>query len=316
MTFLENLTEDFQKMLDYREAVGYATTTYKSMVLPFIAYCGNNYPDGISITQEMIDRWLGKKYYSQNNQAVFIACLRQYTKFINFLGKAAFIPDDDYFVKRISYEPYIFTDEELLELFNAFDSYKASTSNKKFKPEIILSPLFRIMYCCGMRPSEPLHLLCKDVNLKTGDIYIRASKKHKDRHIIMSNDMLDLCNKYNYYAGERKWFFEYNGNYFDTGWMTAQFHHCWKLSGMVKRGNPRPYDLRHAFATRNLMRWIDDGNDIVTLLPYLSTYMDHSEITSTLYYVHLLPDRMRKSDGIDWKRFSNIYGNGGSIDEA
>ena len=105
MTFLEDLAADFQKMLDYREAVGYATNTYKSMVLPFIAYCGNNHLDGISITQEMIDGWLEKYNYSQNNQAVFIACLRQYTKFINFLGKVAFIPDDDYSIKRISYNP-------------------------------------------------------------------------------------------------------------------------------------------------------------------------------------------------------------------
>lgn len=315
MTFLEDLTTDFQKMLDYRKAVGYATYTYKSMVLPFITYCGNNYPDDISISQEMLDRWLENRKYSQNNQAVFIACLRQYTKFINFLGKPSFIPDDDYSLKRISYEPYIFSDKELLALFNEFDCYTASTSNKKCKPEIIFPPLFRMMYCCGMRPSEPLHLLCKDVNITTGDIYIRASNRHKDRHIIMSDDMLDLCNKYNYYAGERNWFFEYKENFFNTHWMTAQFHRCWKLSGLVKHGNPRPYDLRHAFATRNLMRWIDSGNDIVTLLPYLSTYMGHSEIASTLYYVHLLPDRIRKSPGIDWKKFSNIYGKDGAIDE-
>jgi len=315
LTFLKDIMADFQKMLDYREAVGYATYTYKSMLLPFIDYCGNDYPDNVSITKEIVDNWLKQYNYSQNTQATFIACLRQYTRFINFLGKTAFIPDDDYSIKRIPYEPYIFTDEEMLSLFNAFDSYTSSTSNKKCKPEIILSPLFRMMYCCGMRPSEPLHLMCKDVNLKTGDIYIKSSKRHKDRHIIMSDDMLDLCNKYNYYAGERNWFFEYNGNYFNTHWMTAQFHNCWKLSGLVKHGNPRPYDLRHAFATRNLMRWMDNGNDIVTLLPYLSTYMGHSEISSTLYYVHLIPDRMRKSAGIDWNRLSDIYGKEGAINE-
>lgn len=173
MTFREELTSDFQKMLDYRKAVGYATDTYKSMIMKFIEYCGNNYSDAASITQEMVDRWLEKYEYSTNNQAVFIACLRQYTKFISFLGKNAFIPDDDYSIKRISYEPYVFTDEELKNLFHAFDSYTASTNNKKFKPEIVVPPLFRMMYCCGMRPSEPLNLLYEDVNLDTGDIYIR-----------------------------------------------------------------------------------------------------------------------------------------------
>ena len=316
MTFHEELTSDFQKMLDYRNAVGYATYTYKSMVMPFIEYCGNNYPDAAAITQEMVDSWLEKYEYSTNNQAAIIACLRQYTKFINFLGKNAFIPDDDYSIKRISYEPYIFTDEELKNLFHAFDSYTASTSNKKCKPEMVVPPLFRMMYCCGMRPSEPLHLLYEDVNLDTGDIYIKESKRHKDRHIIMSADMLALCNQYNEFAGERTWFFEYKGKPYGTHWMTSQFHHCFKLRGLVRHGNPRPYDLRHAFATRNLMKWIDNGNDVISLLPYLSTYMGHSEITSTLYYVHLLPERMRNSMGIDWKQFSCIYGKEGTVDES
>ncbi len=96
-----------------------------------------------------------------------------------------------------------------------------------------------------------------------------------------------------------------------TQWMTMQFHHCWKASGLIKHGNPRPYDLRHAFASRNLMRWIDNGNDITALLPFLSTYMGHSEIKSTLYCVHLLPERIRKSSGIDWTRLLNIYGEEG-----
>jgi integrase/recombinase XerD len=106
----------------------------------------------------------------------------------------------------------------------------------------------------------------------------------------MSEDMLELCKKYDVLAGERNWFFEYKDAAYRTQWMTMQFHHCWKASGLIKLGNPRPYDLRHAFVSRNLMRWIDNGNDITALLPFLSTYMGHSEIKSTLYYGHLLPE--------------------------
>jgi len=51
------------------------------------------------------------------------------------------------------------------------------------------------------------------------------------------------------------------------------------------------------------------------LLTYLSAYMGHSELTSTLYYVHLLPDKLRKAKGIDWDMLSKIYGEGVSCDE-
>lgn len=315
MTFAEELKLDFNKMLEFRSAVGYATATYRVTIIPFIEYCGENWPGSNAISQAMVDEWLRTCGYSNNTQATFIACLRQYTKFIAFLGKDVFIPDEDYSLKRIPYEPYVFTDEELTALFHAIDSYEPLTSNKKCRPEIVLPPLFRMMYCCGMRPAEPLRLLCQDVNLSTGDIYIRASKRHKDRHIIMSKDMLELCNKYDAIAGSRDWFFEYRGSRYRTSWMTMQFHHCWKASGLVAHGNPRPYDLRHAFATRNLMRWIDKGNDVMGLLPFLSSYMGHSELESTLYYVHLLPDRIRKSSGIDWAPLISIYKKAGDIDE-
>ena len=51
------------------------------------------------------------------------------------------------------------------------------------------------------------------------------------------------------------------------------------------------------------------------LLTYLSAYMGHSELTSTLYYVHLLPDNLRKAKGIDWDILSKIYGEEVSCDE-
>lgn len=164
------------------------------------------------------------------------------------------------------------------------------------------------MYCCGMRPSEPLNLLCEDVDLRGGDVYIRASKRKKDRHIIMSDEMIALCQKYDSMSGNRRYFFErWDGNKFPTYWMTNQFRICWRNSRLEKKGNPRPYDLRHNFATRTLMRWTDENRDIMAMLPYLSTYMGHICYSHTLYYVYLLPERLRKSANIDWEKFKGMY---------
>lgn len=316
MVLNDYLEEYLVKMLEFRDAAGYATVTYKVTLMPFIDFCCSRYPDTEVLTAEMLDEWLVFKGYTVNTQATFIACLRQYCRYINFLGTSAYIPDEDYTLKRIAYEPYLFTDSELQTLFYTIDGYKPSTNNKKYHPELVTSPMFRMMYCCGMRPSEPLRLRCDDVNLNTGDIYIRETKKHKDRHIIMSQDMLDLCRKYDDLDGKRTWFFEYSNESYDRKWMTTQFVHCWKRSGLAAHGNPRPYDFRHAFATRNLIRWIDNGLDVNNLLPYLSTYMGHSTLNSTFYYIHLLPERIRNSVGVNWKQFSAIYEKeGGSIED-
>jgi integrase len=222
------------------------------------------------------------------------------------LGREAFVPDEDYTLKREKYIPYKFTGDELITLFDTFDTVIPRV--KRDRHNLVLPVLFRMMYCCGMRPSEPLKLRTEDVNLDTGDIFIRKTKYHKDRHIIMSEDMRQLCIHYDALSGSREWFYQrWDGTPYRRSWMTSQFHQYWKKSGLIKRGNPRPFDLRHAFASRNIIRWIDEGKDVMSLMPYLSVYMGHSELCSTFYYIHLLPECLRNSSGIDWNQFDTIY---------
>lgn len=307
MNFRDILDKDYSEMLDLKESMGYSRITYQPNIREFLSYCAENYPEATAITKTMFENWLQLQHFETNathNSAV--SRIREFARFQAAIGKETFIPDERYSVKKVQYIPYILSDDEMKKLFHAFD-----TLAPHFEApgrEIIVPVLFRIMYCCGMRPSEPLNLLCEDVDLRNGDIYIRASKRKKDRHIIMSEELTALCRKYDSIAGYRRFFFErWDGGKFPTHWMTNQFHICWRKSGLVKRGNPRPYDLRHNYATRTLMRWTDESRDIMAMLPYLSTYMGHTCFSHTLYYVHLLPERLRKSAGIDWGKFWGMY---------
>lgn len=310
MSFQERRLADFASLQAYRKSVGYSVSAYDTALLPFLRYCGECYPDVESITKEMVNSWLSHhSYNTPSSQGVFISCLRQYTRFIRANGKEVFIPDDDYTVQRQRFIPYIFTADELTAFFRTVDM--VCPVLKKWRQDIILPVLFRMIYCCGMRPGEPLRLTCDDVDLKTGDIYIRQSKGCKDRHILMSDDLRYMCLKYDLLAGPREWFFpKWDGGPLPTYWLDNQFRKCWARSGIPSRGTPRLYDLRHAFATRNLMRWTEEGLDVMVMLPYLSAYMGHSHFYDTLYYVHLLPERLRGSDKVDWHLLDSIYGGG------
>lgn len=307
MNFREILEKDYSDMLTLKESLGYSRITYQPHIREFISYCSENYPKSNIITKMMLDNWLQEKQFKTNathNSA--ISRIKAFLKFQAATGKETFIPDEKYSVKNVKYIPYILSEEEIKRIFQAFDTLAPYFEAPR--REFIVPVLFRMMYCCGMRPSEPLNLLYEDVDLRNGDVYIRASKRRKDRHIIMSEEMITLCQKHDSMSANRRYFFErWDGNKFPTYWMTNQFRICWRNSGLVKRGNPRPYDLRHNFATRTLMRWTDENRDIMGMLPYLSTYMGHTCYSHTLYYVHLLPERLRKSSSIDWKKFESIY---------
>ena len=312
MTLDKKLNDAFEKMMKYRQSIGYATATYRSSVPPFINFCVKNHPLSARITQEMVDEWLVYYPYTVNSKAAFISLLREYTKYLNFLGYDDYIPDDNYVVKRIAFNPYLFTDDELFRLFKTIDSYIGKTCGKRYQPEVVLPVYSRLLYCCGLHPQEPPAIRTEDVDLVTGDVYIRQSKRHKDRHIIMSDDMRALCQKYDYVAGKRQWFFQkWDGTPYETSWYNQVWRNLISKSGISWKGTPRPYDLRHAFASRNIIRWINSGKDVMELLPYLSAYMGHSELTSTLYYIHLLPESLRKSKAVDWDLLSQVYGKGG-----
>lgn len=299
----------YEEMLRFRESVGYDSISTNYMLHLFVDYCEKNWPEAETITKEMLDSWIEYYSYSNNTQATFISSVRYLAKFFNFKGMDAFVPDEDYILKRIPFEAYVPSDDELKAFFNAVDSYTWNTRGKEHKPELVLPVIFRMMFCLGMRPAEPLRLYASDVDSKTGDIYIRDTKRHRDRHILMSEDMCKLCREYEARVEkDRTWYFEVNSSRYSTGWMTARFNKIAKLAGIPKDKRFRPYDLRHTFASRNITRWLDEGKDALVFLPLLSQYMGHSELDSTFYYIHLIPDQLRKSSGVDWNGLAEVYG--------
>ena len=257
----------------------------------------------------MVDSWLEYHSYSNNTQSSFISGVRQVAKYFNYKGMKAFVPDEDYNLKRIPFEAYVPSDDELKAFFNAVDCYSGHTCGKKFKPEIVLPVIFRMMFCLGMRPAEPLKLYAADVNSTTGDIYIRETKGHRDRHLLMSDDMCRLCKTYeSLVPKDRTWYFEVNANRYLIEWIDQRFNRITSIAGIPEDKNFRPYDLRHTFASRNITRWLEEGKDAMTFLPLLSQYMGHATLDSTFYYIHLIPDQLRKNTGVNWDRLAEVYG--------
>lgn len=310
MSFSQEMTAAYNDMLDIKASLGFCRHNYEFHITPFIQFCAENYPNAIEITKDMIDQWLASKTFNTDNtRRIAIINIRHFTRYLNAIGKRAYIPSSEYNVKARRYQPYIFNDDELLRLFDEIDSLKNRRGFENSNPHLILPVAFRLELCCGLRPSEPFNLRMEDINIKTGDIFIRKSKRGKDRHIIMSEEMRQLCAIYDRMAGRREWFFQYmDAGKIPIRWALWNFNKAWDKTGLPTRLNkPRPYDLRHSFATRTLMRWVDEERDVMALMPYLSTYMGHVSLEETLYYVHLLPERIKSSPGIDWDMLSTIY---------
>ncbi len=72
--------------------------------------------------------------------------------------------------------------------------------------------------------------------------------------------------------------------------------HQAELAGRRSR-RPRIHDLRHTFAIKTLLRWHQEGVDVSSHLPALSTYLGHINPSQTYWYLTAVPELLQLAAG-------------------
>ena len=310
--FISVFAPKLEAMLKYREAFGYKRKTYLPSLIKFDSYCKSQMLEVSDLTSEIVYDWLESE--SDRNFFNRTMAIRQFGKYLSAIGDVAFVlPHRSTTIRRPS-APYIFTDDELTALFAAIDRLD-STQSEPYLAEIV-PVLFRLTYTCGLRPNESRNLKRENINLENGEILITGTKKNKERIVVMSDDMRLLCCKYDLsrgiFGGTSPYFFpSKSGDSLTNTTIYKAFIKAWK-SCDCNMGKPlakpaRIYDLRHRFASACLNNWLDEGENLMVMLPYLRAYMGHCSLADTAYYIHILPERIVKNSAIDWNVFNSIF---------
>lgn len=313
--FVSRFGTDLSDMIRLMVVQGGSESTYMSRASSFDLFCYEQHPACDELTEALALSWVNRNTTSAATIHYRATFLRGFACYLNRIGKPAFVIPDKYFCSRSFFVPYLFSDKELTDLFAAIDRFQCP--GNPFLP-IVLSTYFRLTYTCGLRPGEGRNLMRSDVHLDSGEVYIRCSKKNKSRVVVMSDDMLALAKKYavllNANDPDGELFFpQKNGRPFSAVQMQKRFQHFFVTAHPHLHAefvpSVRVYDLRHRFATATLNRWLDEKQDIQARLPYLQTYMGHTALSATAYYIHLLPENLVKSSGVDWAGLSKVYPN-------
>jgi integrase/recombinase XerD len=61
------------------------------------------------------------------------------------------------------------------------------------------------------------------------------------------------------------------------------------------RFQPRLHDLRHSFAVHRLVGWYKTGADVNLMLPKLSTYLGHLQMSHTQKYLTMTPELLQQA---------------------
>ena len=220
------LAPAIRSMIDYKVSLGYEESTYLPRSHSLDRYCTEHFPDETSLTREVVTGWLerhpGESIGYFHSRAGYA---RGLGKYLASMGIPAFILPEKFTSGRSCFLPYIFTDSELKELFHVID---AQGSRENSLQPFLLSTVFRLIYTCGLRPNEGRMLKRESVNLATGEILITETKGHKERIVVMSDDMTELAASYARlrdaaYPDSPYFFPDRNGNSYSSPWMQNKF---------------------------------------------------------------------------------------------
>ena len=288
---------DIQKFLDLKHSLGYKYALEEILLSQFDKMCIFKYPKEKVLTQIIAMDWAtARKNESKSSIGNRIVTIREFAKYLNNTGKYAFVIPTTYIPKKKKYQSYIYTNFELKKIFDVIDNKKF---NCRYKNCYIAYPvLFRILYCCGLRISEALHLKVKDVDLQNGIIYVYESKNNTDRLVPISEKLKNICikyfNKLHLSSARNDFFFFTKDSQTQIGQSAihTSFRKILALAGIEKSklNNPRIHDFRHTFAINCLKKFISENKDLNAYLPILKTYMGHSKFKSTEYYLKLTND--------------------------
>ena len=204
-------------------------------------------------------------------------------------------------------KPYLYSQHEISQLMVAAQTM---TSRQELRPWT-LRTLIGLLAVTGMRLGEALALMREDVDLKAAVLTIRGSKFQKSRLVPLHSSTARalalyaqrrdaLLDQRDRKCGQRT----RDGHFLLTGrgrkfWASEvhkSFYAISRAIGLrgpgINRG-PRLHDLRHRFATETLLRWSRTGAEIERHMPVLTTYLGHSNISDTYWYLSAHPELLR-----------------------
>lgn len=246
------------------------------------------------LTEEAVTMWMAKRPGdTPAGMRQRYAIIRGLAKYMCRQGYKAFVPDQSC-VRRLprhGYVPHIFSYEEIVRFMVASETYGTSPLCYHKWARYIIPLIFKMLYCTGMRVGEVVALEMNDIDFAMGIITVRQAKFGKKRYIPIHDELLGDIKDYVAVRQPAHFLFPTrDGGMYSTHTIYSIFREILFKAGIPFKGKgfgPRVHDFRHTFAVYSLLKWMNEGHDMSTALPRISTYLGHSGLEETEWYLRL-----------------------------
>ena len=309
------ITKQIESYIEFKQSLGYQVKTESQELRRFarftreiIGHCG-------SLTVDLAMQWATLDCsFSRWYMARRLETVHTFAVYAASIDSQAQIPPTGVFGKchgRVT--PYIYTEEEILRLMTMSKNLLSTDGIRR----MAVSTAIGLLWSTGIRISELTNLKVKDVNFKDEYLYIRNTKFHKDRLVPLHNTTLEQLKEYDtelrgklLERSEDHFFFvNTNGRRFNLRAFEYAFQRlrpCLLPAGENKwnRRPPRLYDIRHSFACRTILKWLEAGENVNQKVYLLSVYMGHVKPADTYWYLTSTPELL----SLACSKFELLYG--------
>ena len=294
-----SMTEKVRGYLRTRRATGVHLRIEGQQLLSFARFADHISP-GAPLTVELALRWVAvSKRAGPVGRARRLEVVRPFARYLSAFEERTEIPAPRLLGPAHPRKaPCIYTDHQVSRLLSA--AARMSPANG-LRP-LTLRTFFGLLACTGLRPSEALALTGDEVDLKAGILTIRRTKFRKSRLVPLHPSATRVLQRYAR-ARDRRVPIAKTAAFFvlDTG-VALTLRRAESAFGRLRRTlnwpipangrKPRIYDLRHTFACRRLQHWYADKIDVHNAIAALATYLGHTKLSDTYWYLTATPELM------------------------
>ena len=298
---MNTIREGLQQYLTLRRSLGFELQNERTPLGKFVSFLE---AEGAShITTECAIGWATQSEGVQaRTWARRLGMVRRFAVWFSALDPRTQAPPLELLPYRYQRRrPYIYSDSELEQILATAAKLPSPSGLRGWT----YSTMFGLLVVTGMRVSEAVSLDCDDVNLAEGILTIRRTKFGKSRLVFIHPSTqtalrayLATRDKFFPHSRAQAFFLAERGNRISVNMADWTFAQVSRSIGLRRPGKgsgtgPRLHDIRHRFAVRTLIDWYRAGLDVEREIPKLATYLGHTHVNDTYWYLEAAPELMQ-----------------------
>jgi len=298
---MRTLAKAVHDYVTLRRALGFKMVEVSHRLDDFVRFARRERASRVTV--DLAVRWAKLPATAQPaTWATRLRIVRQFAEYLRTLEPTTEIPPRGLLPGKYQRKPpYLYADAEIQRLLQAAWNMPSPTGLRAWT----YSTLLGLLTVTGMRISEVLALDRRDVDLREGVLAVRRTKCRKARVVpVHETTRVALLR----YARVRD---RVHPRRRTEAFLVSEdglrLNHCSVREIFVRLSRaigirtrigrfghgPRLHDLRHRLAVNTLVRWYRSGVDVERRLPVLSTYLGHTKVTDTYWYLEAIPELLR-----------------------